>query len=131
MALDAQMLEYDSALGAAFSLAAAVTLGLIGSLTVLGIDLTAMTTLSGIDISNASIVSLVALLGVFAVNRPDVERMQKETQILALAALALVGVFAVSPDTLSALTFSESPVLAATAFAIESGGFWALATAQR
>jgi hypothetical protein len=131
MAIDAQMLEFDSVLGSAFAVAAAVTLGLIGTLSVVGVDLTASQTIAGVSLANASLISLAALAGVFAVNKPDLERMSTETQILAAASVALVGTFAISPDTLSALTFSNSPVLAGVAFAIESGGFWAIATAQR
>jgi len=123
-------LEYDSVLGAAFALATTVSLGIVGSLTVLGIDLTATQQIAGISLANSSIVSILALLGVVAANTPSLNTMRTETKVLGGATALIVLTMAVSPTTLDFVTYDQSAILAFAVFGVESGGFWSLATSR-
>jgi hypothetical protein len=124
-------LEIDAVLGSVFALGSAHTLG-IGDFELLGVSLSeTFYTLAGIDVAWASLLSLVGLLGVVAANSPSWDRMGDEAKILGLATGAVVLVGAYDPSIIDPITLTGgSATIAAVAWAIEAGGFWALATSR-
>lgn len=124
-------LEIDAVLGSLFALGSAHTLG-IGDFELLGKSLSEIVfTVAGVSVSWASLLSLVGLVGVVAVNSPDLDRMGQEAKILGATAGAIVLVGVVDPSILDPITLTGgSATIAAIAWTVEAGGYWALATTQ-
>ena len=119
----------DTVLGLLFGLGAVVSLG-IGEASLLGYTLSDTFAVGGQTLTYANAMSIAAILGVLGLNTPKFDRMNEETKLLAGAAVVLVGVGTFAPDLLEPVTAGQSMTLAVAVWAVESGGFWALATSK-
>jgi hypothetical protein len=128
---DLSNIEGDAVLSALFGLGAAHSLG-IAEIKLLDIGLgTEFYSVAGTSVEWASALSILGLLGVFALNSPDLEGMKLEAKILAASTLGIVAVGAISPSTIDPLTVTGGSVATAgIVWAIEAGGFWSIATAD-
>jgi uncharacterized membrane protein len=124
-----QNISLDGILGIAFGVSAAFTLGIFSG-EAFGVSLGETYSIAGVSITLASIVSVLALLGVWVLNDPSIDSLSTETQVLAVAALGIVGLGAVSPSVLDPVTFGTSAPLALAVWTAESSGYWALATSN-
>ena len=124
--MELQEIGWDGTLAALFTAAAAVSLE-IASVVLFDTDMSEILVSDPVTVTLASAVSVVALGTVWLINQPNVDRLDIEERlaVVATVAIILVGIF--YPSVLDPV-YNDN-VLGIIALAIESGGFWTIATA--
>lgn len=124
--MDLQEIGWDGTLAVLYTAAAAVSLE-IASVVLLDTDLSQVLISDPVTVTLASAVSVFALGAVWLINQPSLDRLDIEERAVVVATLAVVLTGIVYPSVLDPV-YSDN-VLGMILLAVESGGFWTIATA--
>ena len=125
-----ELAEEDLVLAPLFTLAAATGVGL-ADVSLLGTSLSSVaTTVEGVDVTWAFLLSIGALLGAYLTDRGDISSLSEEEKLFSYLGLAIIGATLAAPEAVKSV--GDASGLAPTVFAlgllgIEAGAFWAIA----
>jgi len=81
-----------------------------------------------VTLTYANVLAVVAIVGVWLYNKPELSRWSGEAKALVGVMVVITAIAVVSPSTLSPLR--ESTILGAVAFGAQTGGFWLIASCK-
>jgi len=84
-----------------------------------------LTTLGGYEIMNHHAMTIVGIVGAWAINQPSWSRLDGTRKLLVGLSVGTIGVSIISPETLQSNVSSMSMALAV--LGLQTGGYWALA----
>ena len=125
-----ELAEEDLVLAPLFTLAAATGVGL-ADVSLLGTSLSSVaTTVEGVAITWAFVLSVGSLLAAYLTDRGDLSRLSEEERLFSYLGVAIILATLIAPDAVQSV--GDASGLAPTVFAlgllgIEAGAFWAIA----